>query len=138
MTNTQNENHPVCLCPLEGVIDVISKKWALLIINAIGNYGSLRFNKLMEELQGISPKTLADTLKQLHDEELLKRESFAEIPPRVEYTLTKDGEGLREAVIPILKWAATRQCSKGKKCSAAYSKIPSHRIRTRDTQERTH
>jgi DNA-binding HxlR family transcriptional regulator len=111
----QNKNDVVCFCPLEGVIDVISKKWALLIINAIGNYGNLRFNRLMEELKGISPKTLADTLKQLQAEELLKRESFAEIPPRVEYSLTKDGEGLREAVIPILKWAATRQCSKKKK-----------------------
>ena len=124
----QNKNDVVCFCPLEGIIDVISKKWALLIINAIGNYGSLRFNKLMKELQGISPKTLADTLKQLQVENLLKRESFAEIPPRVEYSLTKDGEGLREAVIPILKWAANRQCSK-KKCSATYNKIPAHRIR---------
>jgi len=129
VTDMQNKNDVVCFCPLEGIIDVISKKWALLIINAIGNYGNLRFNKLMEELRGISPKTLADTLKQLQDEGLLRRESFAEIPPRVEYSLTKDGEGLREAVIPLLKWAATRQCSKRKKCSASFSKIPAHRIR---------
>jgi DNA-binding HxlR family transcriptional regulator len=133
----QKENDVVCFCPLEGVIDVISKKWALLIINAIGNYRSLRFNKLMVELHGISPKTLADTLKQLQQEELIKRESFAEIPPRVEYSLTKDGVGLREAVIPILKWAATRQCSK-KKCSATYNKIPAHRIRNRTTPEKDH
>ena len=132
----QNKNDVVCFCPLEGIIDVISKKWALLIINAIGNYSSLRFNRLMEELRGISPKTLADTLKQLQEEGLLKRESFAEIPPRVEYSLTKDGEGLREAVIPILKWAATRQCSKRKKCSVSYSKIPAHRIKNRATQEK--
>jgi DNA-binding HxlR family transcriptional regulator len=79
----ENKNDVVCLCPLGGVIDVISKKGALLIINAVGNYGSLRFNRLME------------------------------------------------AVIPILKWAATRQCSKRKKCSAAYSKIPAHRIRNK-------
>jgi DNA-binding HxlR family transcriptional regulator len=129
VTDMQNKNDVVCFCPLEGIIDVISKKWALLIINAIGNCGNLRFNKLMEELRGISPKTLADTLKQLQDEGLLRRESFAEIPPRVEYSLTKDGEGLREAVIPLLKWAATRQCSKRKKCSASFSKIPAHRIR---------
>jgi DNA-binding HxlR family transcriptional regulator len=122
----QNKGAVVFYCPLEGVIDVISKKWALLII--IGNYGSLRFNKLMEELHGISPKTLSDTLKQLQNEQLLKRKSFAEIPPRVEYSLTKDGQGLREAVVPILKWAATRQGSKRKKCSAAYREIPAHRI----------
>jgi DNA-binding HxlR family transcriptional regulator len=134
----QNRNEVVCYCPIEGVIDVISKKWALLIINAIGNYGSLRFNKLIEELDGISPKTLADTLKRLQNEQLLKRESFAEIPPRVEYSLTEDGQGLREAVVPILKWAATRQGSKRKKCSVAYGKMPAHRIRDRATQERCH
>jgi len=136
VTAMQNKNEVVCYCPLEGVIDVISKKWALLIINAIGNYGCLRFNKLMEELHGISPKTLADTLKQLQNEQLLKRESFAEIPPRVEYSLTKDGQGLREAVVPILKWAATRQGSK-RKCSSAYKKMPAHRIRDSATQEST-
>jgi DNA-binding HxlR family transcriptional regulator len=134
----QNKSEAVCYCPLEGVIDVISKKWALLIINAIGNYGSLRFNRIMEELHGISPKTLADTLKRLQNEQLLKRESFAEIPPRVEYSLTEDGQGLREAVVPILKWAATRQGSKRKKCSVAYGKMPSHRIRDKAIQERCH
>jgi len=137
VTGMQNKNEAVCYCPLEGVIDVISKKWALLIINAIGNYGSLRFNKLMEELHGISPKTLADTLKRLQNEQLLKRESFAEIPPRVEYSLTEDGQGLREAVVPILKWAATRQGSKRKRCSVAYGKMPAHRIKDRATQEST-
>jgi DNA-binding HxlR family transcriptional regulator len=128
VTGMQSENEAVCYCPLEGIIDVISKKWALLIINAIGNHGSLRFNRLMEELQGISPKTLSDTLKQLQNEQLLKRESFAEIPPRVEYSLTEDGRGLREAIVPILKWAATRQGSKRRKCSKAYGEIPAHRI----------
>jgi DNA-binding HxlR family transcriptional regulator len=124
-----HKNEVICYCPLEGIIDVISKKWALLIINAIGNYGSLRFNRLMEELHGISPKTLADTLKQLQNEGLLKRESFAEIPPRVEYSLTEDGRGLRGAVVPILKWAARRQGSKRKKCSKAYREMPAHRIK---------
>jgi DNA-binding HxlR family transcriptional regulator len=132
----QNKNEVVCYCPIEGVIDVIGKKWALLIINVIGNYGSLRFNKLTEELHGISPKTLADTLKRLQNEQLLKRESFAEIPPRVEYSLTEDGQGLREAVVPILRWAATRQGTKRKKCSLAYRKMSAHRIRDRTIQER--
>ncbi len=128
MTELQRENKIVCYCPLEGVIDVISKKWALLIINSIGNYGTLRFNKLMEELRGISPKTLADTLKQLQNEGLLKRESFAEIPPRVEYSLTEDGRGLREAIVPILKWSASRQCSKKKRCSRTYRGMAAHRF----------
>ena len=126
----ESKNSVVCLCPLEGIIDVISKKWALLIINTIGNYGSLRFNKLMEELKSISPKTLADTLKQLQKEGLIKRESFSEIPPRVEYSLTKDGEGLREAIIPVLQWAASRNNSNGKKCSPKYCKLSAHKTKS--------
>jgi len=97
-----------CFCPLKGIIDVIGKKWALLIINAIGNHGRLRFNSLMDELAGISPKTLSDTLKNLQAEGLISRESFAEIPPRVEYSLTEDGVELRKAVVPLLEWTVTR------------------------------
>ena len=97
-----------CLCPLKGIIDVISKKWALLIINTLGNHGKLRFSQIMETLQGISPKTLSDTLKDLKTEGLIKRESFAEIPPRVEYSLTHDGSELRKSIIPLLEWTANR------------------------------
>jgi DNA-binding HxlR family transcriptional regulator len=96
----------ICLCPLKGIIGVIGKKWSMLIVNAIGNHKLLRFNEIMEELK-ISPRTLTDTLKELESYELIKRESFNEIPPRVEYTLTDKGANLREAVIPLLKWASS-------------------------------
>jgi DNA-binding HxlR family transcriptional regulator len=124
------EGDHVCFCPLEGVIDVISKKWALLIINAIGNYGKLRFNSLMQELGNISPKTLSDTLKGLQAEGLINRESFAEIPPRVEYSLTRDGAELRKSIIPLLKWAATRTNMNRERCTSTYQGIPAHQVRT--------
>jgi len=107
----------VCLCPLEGVIDIISKKWALLIVNEIGNHKRIRYNELMKEIQGISPKTLADTLKELTKYNLVKREAFNEIPPRVDYTLTKDGDELREAIIPVLQWALTKKGTVVAHCS---------------------
>lgn len=121
------ERDHLCFCPLEGVIDIISKKWALLIVNALGNRGKLRFNNLMKELEGISPKTLADTLKKLQDEVLIKRDAFAEIPPRVEYSLTQDGIELRQAIMPILKWAATKEHST-KKCASSLQCIDAHRV----------
>jgi len=110
-------------CPLEGVIDVIGRKWALLIINAIGSCGKARFSELVQQLQIVSPKTLSDTLKQLQYEGLVRRESFAEIPPRVEYSLTEDGDGLWKAIIPILKWTASRGAINGRKCSPVYCKL---------------
>jgi DNA-binding HxlR family transcriptional regulator len=118
----------LCLCPLEGVIDTIGKKWTLLVVNAIGNRGRLRFSRMMEELDGISPTTLTDTLQELQREGLIMRESFAEIPPRVEYSLTKDGAQLRSAILPLLQWASTRTARPAKKCSAKYRQIAAHQI----------
>lgn len=117
----------LCFCPIKGVIDVISKKWTLFVVNALGNRGTLRFNDLMKELSGISPKTLSDTLKDLQTEQIIKRESFAEIPPRVEYSLTEKGTELRTAIIPLLKWAATRNHAPNHKCN--YKKTPAHMVK---------
>ncbi len=111
------ESEYMCICRLDGIINVISKKWALLIINSIGNRGRSRFNQIMEDLGGISPKTLADTLKELQEEKLIGRESFNEIPPRVEYYLTEDGQSLREAVMPLLEWTIRRDGGNPGKCA---------------------
>jgi len=121
-------NH-LCFCPIEGVIDIISKKWALLIINVLCNREKLRFNDLMKELKGISPKTLSDTLKELHAEKIIQRQSFAEIPPRVEYSLTNDGIELGKAIMPLIKWAATRE-NYNKKCASPCQGAPAHQVKT--------
>ena len=110
-------------CQRRKLISTITKKWALLIINAIGYGGTLRFNELMDMLLDISPKALSDTLKELEEECLVKRESFAEIPPRVEYTLTRDGIGLRDATIPLLKWIEARS-DRNKECNPTCQRIP--------------
>ncbi len=91
---------------------ILSKKWALLIISAIGNNQRLRYNELEKKLDGISPKTLADRLKELENARLIKREAFAEIPPRVEYSLTKDGVELRDAIMPLIKWISSKDFHK--------------------------
>lgn len=118
MAKNSNKN-VLCLCPLEGVIDVISKKWALLVINEIGNHKRIRYKDLMKEIDGISPKTLADVLKELRKYNLVNRETFNEIPPRVDYTLTKDGEELRAAIIPILQWAISKKGTVVAHCSCS-------------------
>jgi DNA-binding HxlR family transcriptional regulator len=99
----------MCFCPLEGVIDVISKKWALLIVNALGNYGVLRFKELEGRLRGVSPKTLSDTLSKLQSIGLIDRVAYNEIPPRVEYRLSDEGGRFRESITPLIRWAAERE-----------------------------
>jgi len=125
------ESGRMCLCPLEGVIDTISKKWALLIINVLGNYRRLRFNEIMLRLEGISPKTLTDTLRLLEGEGLVQREAFAEIPPRVEYSLTGNGDELLTAIRPLLQWAAKRDGYSADCCMEGCMQKPGHHSRKR-------
>ncbi len=105
---TSNGEDKVCLCPTEGIINIISKKWALQIIGTIGNHKKLRFGEIMKNLGTISPKTLADRLKELEEAGLINRKVFPEIPPRVEYSLTQSGVELRNAMKPLMEWAAKR------------------------------
>ncbi len=123
MTLSQ-ESKLIDVCPIQGVIDVVSKKWALLIVGVLGNRSHTRYNEIMRELRGISPKTLADTLKQLRDSGIVEKQSFNEIPPRVEYSLTKDGQKLREAVIPVIQWAVGRSSHKDCVILQSFNKGP--------------
>ena len=95
----------VCPCPCEGVIDIIGKKWVLCVLALLGNNGTMRFNQLLAQLPGISAKTLTVVLKDLQRTGLARREAFAEIPPRVQYHLTKEGRELTILVAPLMVWA---------------------------------
>jgi DNA-binding HxlR family transcriptional regulator len=97
-----------CLCPVQGIIDVVSKKWAICIVNHLGREPSLRYNEIKNTIGAISPKTLSDTLKVLEREGLISRKVFPETPPRVEYALTNKGRELKIALVPLLKWLQTQ------------------------------
>lgn len=92
-----------CPKPLEKTT-FLSKKWTLSIIVTIGNFGTLRFNDLMKRI-GISQKTLSERLQELERYNLVVRNAFNERPPRVEYSLTRNGQKVRKAVLPLLKLA---------------------------------
>lgn len=95
----------VCICALNGTMNLLGKKWVLFTINSIGSRGSIRFRDLYSELKGVSPSTLSLILRQLESVGIIERRSFAEIPPRVEYSLTTNGRELQQAIIPLLTWA---------------------------------
>ena len=97
----------VCYCPVEGVVEVVSGRYALPIIGLVGNHDRIRFNDILYHFNNLSPNTLAVRLKELEKHGLVERRSFAEIPPRVEYSLTKRGRELREAIKPLMAWAST-------------------------------
>lgn len=93
-------------CPLQQIIAKVTKKWSLLVLNQIGTHERIRYNELFNELSGISPKSLADTLKELQNTNLILREIKEGAPPKVEYSLTKEGGALRQSIIPLLRWAS--------------------------------
>jgi len=64
----------------------------------------MRYNAIKNTIGTISPKTLSDTLKVLEKEGLISRNVYPETPPRVEYTLTKNGTDLQTALLPFLSW----------------------------------
>ena len=80
-------------CPVARTAAVIGSKWTLLVIRDLAT-GTKRFNTLEKSLTGISAKTLSERLRSLEQEHILSRQAYAEIPPRVEYSLTEKGRAL--------------------------------------------
>ena len=89
--------HEHVICPVARTAEIISGKWTLLIIRDLTE-GTRRFSELERSLAGISPKTLSERLSALEREGVLRRKTYAEVPPRVEYTLTEKGQALAEVI----------------------------------------
>ncbi len=93
---------PVCFCPATGIAKMIGRRYFLALLGTLGNAGRIRFHELREQLRRISPSTLALRLAELETAGLVRREVYAEVPPRVEYSLTRAGEELRERLKALL------------------------------------
>ncbi|MHA1125610.1 MAG: winged helix-turn-helix transcriptional regulator [Candidatus Heimdallarchaeota archaeon] len=85
-------------------MNIISKKWSLLIVNSIGNTTTIRFSELKKSLREINSKVLSDRLKELVQAEIINRKSKDSIHPHVEYSLTDKGKSLRKAIMPLMDW----------------------------------
>lgn len=84
-------------CPVCRAADIVCGKWTLLLIRDLAA-GNSRFCELERSLSGISPRTLSLRLRALEEEEIVERQTYAEVPPRVEYCLTDKGL----ALLPII------------------------------------
>jgi len=89
-------------------LDIIGGKWKVIILHQLrGN--TLRFGQLRKQIPNITQKTLSQQLKALEQDKLLLRESFHEMPPRVEYTLTTLAEQLNPTLDSLLAWGKEYQ-----------------------------
>lgn len=86
-------------CPLEYGLSLFGGKWKSRIICVLSAQETLRYSELRKEMHNITDAVLSSTLKDLIDNEIIHRQSYDEIPPRVEYSLTEKGE----SVVPILQ-----------------------------------
>jgi DNA-binding HxlR family transcriptional regulator len=100
-------------CPVARTAQIIGNKWTPLIIRDLVK-GTRRFSELERSLIGISPKTLSERLKRLEEAQVVERHCFAEVPPRVEYSLTEKGF----ALLPVIdsmrqygrRWLPADEC----------------------------
>lgn len=91
-------------CPSRGVLEMISTKWALLIIPLLAER-SVRNNEFLRLIDGISQKMLTQTLRELERNGLVKRIDHRTVPPHVEYRLTPMGSSLNQVLVPVDDWA---------------------------------
>ena len=93
-------------CGTRLVLDRIGDKWTALAILLL-QHGPLRFTELRDGIGSVAPKVLTQTLRRLERDGLVTREVFAEVPPRVVYTLTPMGASLIDPISVLTDWAET-------------------------------
>ena len=94
-------------CPIRQVISRFGDKWSMLVLYTLhaSEVGVLRFSELHHNMADCSQKMLSATLKNLEQNNLIHREVYPVVPPRVEYSLTDTGKSLMPAINSLIDWA---------------------------------
>ncbi|WP_083607584.1 helix-turn-helix domain-containing protein [Thalassospira sp. TSL5-1] len=90
-------------CPVEGALMVIGGKWKGVVLFHLLD-GTKRFNELRRLMPGVTQRMLTRQLRELEQDGIIHREVYAEVPPRVEYSLTTKGESLRAIILALKDW----------------------------------
>ena len=93
-------------CPIRQVLSHVCSKWSLLVIYTLNQHTRMRFNTIAKAIPDISQKMLTSTLRTLEEDGLINRQVYAEVPPRVEYSLTSRAHSLIPIVDNLVDWAA--------------------------------
>ncbi len=98
-------------CPVATTVQLIGNKWKLLILRNLVYNGTQRFGDFTKTIPAISKKVLTDNLRALECDGIIEREVFAEVPPRVEYSLSALGESLRPILDAMSDWGIEYKCN---------------------------
>ncbi len=105
-------------CPVCRTAEIVCGKWTLLLVRELAA-GTSRFCELERALAGISPRTLSLRLRALEDEAIVERQTFAEVPPRVEYALTEKGRALLPIIDDMREYGSAWLCGDDDEASDA-------------------
>lgn len=92
-------------CPIRNILSRVGDKWSLLVLYTLQQNETLRFKQLQRELPDISQKSLTQTLRILEEDGFIHRQVYAEVPPRVEYSLTPRALSFLPLVGNMIKWS---------------------------------
>lgn len=105
MIRKEKTNSIVEMCPVRNVVARFGDKWSLLVLLVINGSGPVRFNELGRLIPDISTRVLSGTLKTLEADGLINRKVYAQVPPKVEYSLTETGKSLVPLIMQLTEWA---------------------------------
>lgn len=97
------KNQELPACPVEITLSLMADKWKFLIIRDLLT-GTKRFGELQRSIGGVSQKVLTNNLRQMEQSGLINRKVYAEVPPRVEYSLTDLGKSLKPILDSMVNW----------------------------------
>lgn len=105
MKHNETQGSIIEICPVRNVVARFGDKWSLLVLLVIDSAGTVRFNALCREIPDISTRVLSSTLRTLEADGLISRKVYAQVPPKVEYSLTDTGKSLIPIVHQLTAWA---------------------------------
>lgn len=105
MKKKEEANSIIEICPIRNVVARFGDKWSLLVLLDIDSAGTVRFNELCRMIPDISTRVLSGTLKTLEADGLINRKVYAQVPPKVEYSLTDTGKSLIPLIMQLTEWA---------------------------------
>ena len=105
ITRPAELEHTPANCHAREILARVGDKWSVYVIHVLGDAGTLRFNELRSRVDGISQRMLTVTLRGMERDGLVTRTVHPEVPPRVEYALTRLGKTLRQLVRGLVEWS---------------------------------
>ena len=114
---TRHTSYVLPACPVEATLELIGGKWKGIVLYYLLD-GRLRFSELKRQIGCVTQRMLTKQLRELEETGLVNRIVYAEVPPRVEYELTKEGKSLKPILNALKKWGETHALKLLEKCAS--------------------